>query len=215
MSSINTQIQNSGYYQLNSTGTGSTGTNTTGNPAAVTPSLAAALGNSSSSSSSYSDAVLLDLSPAAQKYLSTLNQQAAGSTTTPTTPSDAGGDNFVLSSKQQLALSAILDKYKDAPYTQDTFDSIQNDLHDAGLGPDQLSAKEKSTSFSSTAVLIDALNGGNGTTPGSTPTSQDTLNTKSANFIQDVIGQWKKVSSDYAAKNVNEVAAIGAGDAAS
>lgn len=210
MSAISTQLSHSGYYQLNSSGAGS-GNTSGASGAASTSALRNAGVNAVSSASGFSDAVLLDLSPAAKQYLSGLSAQAATTQGNGNTSTD-----FVLSAQQKEALSSILDKYKDAPYTQDTFDQIQNDLQKAGIGPDQLSAKERVSSFSATAVLVDALNGGNGSTPGSTPVSDADLKTKSANYMQDVIAQWKKISADYQAKqSADAVAPVGSADGAS
>jgi len=195
MSAIQTQLQNSGYYQLNSSGAGSGNTSNAARSAVAKPSLASALGNVTNSSSSYSDAVLVDLSPEAQKYLSGLGSPGATINSTP-----AANDSFVLSSQQKVALAAVLDTYKDAPYTQATFDQIQDDLQKAGLGPNQLSVHERVTSFSTTAALVDALNGGHGTTPGSTVISDGDLQKKATNYIQDIATQWKKISTDYQAK---------------
>lgn len=210
MSAISTQLPGS-YYQLNNTGAGSNGANTA---RSVTPSLAAALSGKQAASSSFSDAVFLDLSPAAQKYLSGLGSAAA----TKTQDAAGQGADFVLSVKQRATLNEIIDKYKDAPYTQATFDAIQDDLLQAGLGPDQLSAQDRSKSFNSTAVLIDALNGGKGELPGSVQMSEETLKTKSANYIQNVVSQWKRISTDYAEQqeqNADAVAPIGSADGAS
>lgn len=210
MSAISSQLQGSGYYQLNSSGSGTSAN--TGRTQAATPSLASALGGTSNASP-FSDAVLLDLSPAAQQYLSGLG---AASATAQPAPSTQGKQDFVLSTQQQQKLNAILDKYKDAPYSQATFDSIQDDLQQAGLGPNQLSAKDRVDNFSTTAVLVDALNGGNGTTPGSAPVSDSQLQAKSANYIQDVVGQWKKISTDYKAQqSATAVAPVGSADGAS
>jgi hypothetical protein len=204
MSAINTQlqphIQHSGYYQLNQTAGGQTGGATRTSASA----LRAAGVNAVSQATNFSDAVLVDLSPEAQKYLSGLAKQPAIS------EGFTGNDTFVLSSQQRLALSSLLEKYKNGPYTQETFDAIQDDLQKAGLSPQTLSAREKANSFNATAVLVDALNGGRGTTPGSTPISDEALEKKAANYMQEVIGQWKKISSDYQNKqNADAVSAVG------
>ena len=211
MSSINAQLQGSGYYQLNSSSSGNSAT--TAQTQVATPSLASAL-SGNTQSTPFSDAVLLDLSPAAQKYLSGLGTSAATQTQNTSTTSS---QDFVLSTEQKQTLNDILAKYKDAPYTQDTFDAIQGDLQKAGLGPDQLSAKDRVNSFSATAVLVDALNGGNGSTPGSTPLSDADLKTKSNNYIQDVVSQWKKISTDYQSQQSAStgVTPVGSADGAS
>jgi len=211
MSAINTQLQNNGYYQLNGSGAGASNTGNAHRTSHTGSGLASALNNSGNKG--FSDAVLLDLSPAAQKYLSGLsarNPQAQSAA-----QSSGGSDGFILSAKQRLALSAVLEKYKDAPYTQATFDAIQDDLQKEGLGPNQLSAKTKVSSFNSTAVLVDALNGGKGTTPGSVVISDEDLSKKATNYIQDVAAQWKKLSADANKQSANAVSPIGAADGAS
>ena len=211
MSAINTQLHNNGYYQLNSSGAGAGNAGNAGRTNYASSGLAGALNDSASSG--FSDAVLLDLSPAAQKYLSSLGAQNTQSKAA--TPSNSSGNSFVLSAKQKLSLSAVLEKYKDAPYTQETFDAIQDDLQKEGLGPDQLSMHERVNSFNSTASLLDALNGGKGTTPGSTVISDDELSKKATNYIQDVAAQWKKLSVDANKQSADAVAPIGAADGAS
>lgn len=216
MSAINTQLNNN-YYQLNSSHSG--GSSTTGRAQGAVPSLASALSGNNTISSGFSDAVLLDLSPAAQQYLQGLGAKVATPQAASSTASNQ--DGFLLSDKQQQALNTILDKYKDAPYTQDTFDALQNDLHGAGLGPEQLSAQYRVNNFSSTAVLVDALNGGKGTTPGSTPVSDEVLRGKSNSYMQSVISQWKQISNDYqkqqedASTGASSVKPVGSADSAS
>lgn len=205
MSAINTPIHHSGYYQLNPhSGSGAGAENT--QRSAGTAGLLRAPGRVHSSG--YADAVLVDLSPEAKRYLSGLGNPGPGAV-------PAAQEHFHLSPQQRLALASLLEAYKDAPYTQATFDRIQDDMHKAGLGPDQLSARERVSSFSTTAALVDALNGGKGTTPGSQPVSHDELQKRATHYIQDVVSQWKKISSGYPSGNGNAVAAVGASEGAS
>ena len=135
MSNINTSLYSGGYYALN-------GSNAA--PASSkSSSLTSALNGQNANAAS--DAYLLDLSPDAQKYLQT--QQTAA---------NAG---FNLSSEQTKTISDILQKYKDEPQTQETFNKIQDDLNAAGLSPERLSQLEKTQSFDATSILIKALNG--------------------------------------------------------
>lgn len=208
MSAVNTQLHNNGYYQLNSSGAGAGNAGNAGRTNYAGSGLAGALNDSAKNG--FSDAVLLDLSPAAQKYLSSLN--AKNAQTTDSSLSNASRDGFVLSAKQKLAVAAVLERYKDSPYTQETFDAIQDDLQKEGLGPNQLSLHERVNSFNPTASLLDALNGGNGTTPGSTVISDEELSKKATNYIQDIAAQWKKLSVDANKQNADAVAPIGAVD---
>lgn len=188
MSSINT-LANTGYYQLNG---GSANTN-------VTQSLITALaGNSPGASPGNDDAYLLSLSPSAQQYLKT------GSL-----PAVAGQQGFTLNSKQQQAITDILTKYKDAPYTQDTFVKIQNDLNAAGLGASTLTMEDKAKSFNAAQVLINALSGGNADSSNSGVASDSDEQAKANSYIQNIIGQWKNMSGNSAS-----VTAAGAGGGA-
>jgi len=186
MSTINTQIPNSSYYQLSNPQAGTSGNS--GTPSTANMLLQALDGANPASSSTGSPAYSLDLSPTAQNYLSGLN----GTSTTTT----GGTDTFQLSTKQQQTLTAILAKYKDAPYTQDTFNSIQNDLNAAGLGTTTLQAKDKAQSFNPTNVLIAYLNGNSAAADAAMP-SDSQEQTKAGNFMQSVADQWKNISTTY------------------
>lgn len=175
------------YYQLNTTqnGTSATGTGN-GNtaPTSLTQTLVSDLdfadnqNNSGNSQNAYS----LNLSPTAQMML--------GNSATGTTASS----NFTLTGEQQTTISNILAKYKDAPFSQSTFDSIQNDLESAGLGADQLLAKDMINSFSSIGSLVNALNG-NYSSPDSAATTLANEQTKASNYMQNIIRQWQSIST--------------------
>src|SRR3954465_10751269 len=126
MTSIGTQL-NSMYYQLSNLGAGTNDTKTLPNAADALLQMLSATNNGATGSGD--DAFLLDLSPQAQQILSGINGGAFTGD-----PLSGFNNNFFLSGKQQDQVTAILDKYKDAPYTQDTFNQIQNDLEAAGLG---------------------------------------------------------------------------------
>jgi acyl CoA:acetate/3-ketoacid CoA transferase len=178
MSNINTSIYSGGYYALNGSNA-APASNKSG-------ALASALGGQNASASP--TAYLLDLSPDAQKYLQT--QQTAA---------NAG---FNLTSEQTKTISDILQKYKDDPQTQETFNKIQDDLKAAGLSPERLSELEKTRSFDATSVLIKALNGD---FTDSIQVSEETQKTKASNFIDGIIKQWQAI----AAKKDDVIAAIG------
>ena len=189
MSAVNTQVNQQGYYNLgNSAGTGANAQGA-GRTGATGPASRAL---TQSSSLNGSAAYMLDLSPEAQQYLRGLNQTAQQTTTQ---QAAAQQDGFVLNSQQRLALASLLEEFKDAPYTQATFDTIQDALHAEGLGPTQLAARHCAESFNPTASLVDALNGGKGTTPGSAPVSEGELEQRSAGYMQFVINEWKKIAT--------------------
>jgi len=168
-------LPNTGYYQLSNPSGGA------GNIAA-TPSLASALAGAASGSAADSNAYLLDLSPEAQKYMST-----------GAIPTATGNSSFTLSAQQQQDISAIIAKYKDAPYTQDTFNHIQNDLNAAGLGAEQMVRMDQIRNFNPTQLLIDSLSGNY--TASDAQTSTAGQEAKSSNYMQQIISQWKTVST--------------------
>ena len=204
MSAINTHINQQGYYNLGASSGSGAGTQQAGKSSAA---LAAsrALAQTASGGAGGNAAYLLDLSPEAQKYLSGLQQPPAVSQPA------VSQDGFALNSQQRLALAQLLDKFKDAPYSQDTFDAIQDELHSSGLGPTQLAAKYRATSFSTTAALVDALNGGNGTTPGSTPVSDADIQSRSEQYMQFIVSEWKKLAGPQ--DEATDAAPVGDGHA--
>ena len=174
MSTIN-NLGNSGYYQLsNPTGGQAGGTSGSGQTGSTQALIQALSGDTNSNNANSNDAYLL-------QYLS----------------NTANGTNqsFILSDKQKQTITDILTKYKDAPYNQDTFNKIQNDLNAAGLSTTTLSLLDKSKSFSATSVLISALNGGiaSGADAGGVPSDTEEQ-TKSSSYIQNIISQWKNLS---------------------
>jgi len=175
------------YYQLSGQSQNNTGTTSLGST-----SLASLLGTDSTTNSSNGVSDILNLSPAAQSIVDSLN---ASGTSTSSTDSSSGNTTFLLTPAQQAQISAILAKYKDAPQTQATFDQIQNDLNAAGLGPKQLAQADSIQSFNATQIFLDALNG----KADAIPTANDsTEQTKSANYMQSIISQWKSMSSQSA-----------------
>ena len=172
-----TSINSTGYYQLSSnTSSNSSASSKTQSPTDILlQALNSASGTSSNSDSSY----LLNLSPEAQQYIN------SNTATSPTS------SNFVLSSKQQQDITNILNKYKNSPQTQETFDKIQNDLNAAGLGASQLSLQDQATNFSPTALFIADLNGD---TSGAAAITSPDETTKSSNYMQQIINQWQTIS---------------------
>jgi hypothetical protein len=180
MTSINTSAN---YYPLTNQQSGASN-NSAANP---TLSLLNALqGSPGNSASTNSDSYILNLSPAAQQLLS-------GNTSSST--SGNGNGNFILSSAEQKAVTAILAKYATAPQTQDTFNKIQDDLKAAGLDPNTLAQKDKINSFNPTETLINALNGNNPDLLNNQNSSTDsTEQTKSSNYLQNIVKQWQNLS---------------------
>jgi len=202
MSAINTLPNNSLYYQLNGNNSPSI------TPSSSTDALLQALNGGSSDTSSTSPLDTVNLSPAAQQYLNSLNgSSTASSSSDPllaaltgvnTTTSTLPGTNtsFTLTTQQQQQITAILEKYQDAPYTQDTFNSIQNDLNNEGLGTTQLSQEDQAKSFNPTAMLIDDLNGDFTDANNMAGANSADEQTKSSNYMQQIISQWQTISGN-------------------
>ena len=160
----------------------------------LTDYLAKAQGtNTGSDATSTGNSYLLDLSPEAQAYLTTMSGN--GSTTSQNSATSSNGNGIVLSPVQQDKLAAILQKYKDAPYTDATFQAIQKDMSAAGIGADALAAQNQMRHINPTAMLLDALNGGDGST-GTVGGSAD-LAASTKDFMGKVAQQWQTISSDY------------------
>lgn len=193
MSAINTNINQQGYYNLGSSGGSGAGSGAgtqQANRSGATQ-LAPSRNLAQSGSLAGSAAYMLDLSPEAQQYLRGLQQQPAPTVRQPA----VSEDGFTLNSQQRLALASLLERFKDEPYTQETFDAIQDELDAQGIGPTQLAARYRATSFNPTASLVDALNGGNGTTPGAAPVGDAELQERSGQYMQFVISEWKKLAT--------------------
>lgn len=160
----------------------------------LTDYLARAQGlNTTGETSASGNSYLLDLSPAAQAYLT--NMSGTGSATSQNSATSSNGNGIVLSPGQQNKLTAILVKYKDAPYNDDTFKAIQRDMSEAGIGADSLAAKNQMRRINATAMLLDALNGGDGSV-GTVGGSADLAHSE-MEFMGRVNTQWQKISSDY------------------
>jgi len=175
------------YFQLAnllSSGSGSS-TSALNLPTPSNETLAQILNASSSSGSSQNgaSAFLLDLSPQAQKLLNGTTSSASGSST-----------NFVLTQAQQTAIENIIQKYKDAPLTQATFDAIQNALAAAGLSPQTLAAEDQVKSFNPTNVLLSALDG-NYTSIQNPATSASGEQAKETHYLQSIIKLWEAASA--------------------
>lgn len=182
MSSISSTL--SGFFQLSGQ---STTSNSSSSGSGTVTSLAEALAqtDSASSGNNSGSSFLLDLSPDAQKYLQNLSSGSG---------SNASANGFLLTSAQKQQISDILAKYKDAPYTQATYESIQNDLKAAGLSPQQLSLQDQIRQFNPVSVLVDALSGKSSGSPmdlGSSPDENANANA----YMQGIVDQWKSTST--------------------
>jgi len=193
MSSINT-LPSSGYYQLSNNSTNAGNNNSTGsanNSSATNALLQALNGTSTNSGASNNDAYLLDLSPQAQQYINSANASSASSANE-SSFSASGNSSFVLSKAQQQQITDIISKYKDAPYTQDTFNQIQNDLNAVGLGAEQMAQKDQTKNFNPTQLLIAYLNGD---FSAADAISKPDETGKTNSYMQGIMSQWKNIST--------------------
>lgn len=182
-----------GYYQLAnllSSGSGSSTSSSSSQTNSLQALETALLSSGSASSQSNPDAYLLDLSPQAQQLLSNGSTSSASGNST----------QFTLTSTQQTAIKNILEKYKDAPLTQATFQEIQNALQAAGLSPQTLGAEDQIKSFNPTNVLLDAL-GGNYNSIQNPQTTASSEQTKEGNYMQSIVSLWKSLDSSISSAN--------------
>ncbi len=176
--STNYGLSSSGYYSLAQSGSTAVTTSTTN---------AAKTAAASSAENANLSAYLLDLSPEARDYL---NNSAVSAVS-----------GFTLSKTQQSAIDAILQKYKDQPYTQDTFNQIQADLQQAGLSPDQLAQQQQVKDFNPTQTLINALSGkesDNSDALGLLQNDGSQYDSQKQNFVQGLIDKFKKIAAPEA-----------------
>ncbi|MFO1242294.1 MAG: hypothetical protein U1E36_03730 [Rickettsiales bacterium] len=108
---------------------------------------------------------------------------------------DFSGDRFVLNIRQRNTIESVIQKYKDAPFTQDTFDAIMNDLEGEGLSPEILSAKEKALSINPVGIFLAAMGGQDTTFNPLGDVSDDAQETKSSNFMLDVVARWHEITT--------------------
>lgn len=131
---------------------------------------------------------MLDLSEQAKAYLMS-QQQKKDEETAPGT----AADGFILTSAEQKQLREIIEKYKDAPLTPETFKQIQEELTAKGIGADQLAAKEQIRGFNSTQIFLDAL-AGTQTAMGAEQVGA-AVQTKKENYLTDIIEYWASIST--------------------
>lgn len=205
MTNINTSIGGMGYYQLNQQ---SGSTNNSGRSSGNITSLASALQSvvGDTNAQSPNGAYMLDLSPQAQLFLASGGQQANTQTSAFT-----GSQSFLLKSEQKQTIADIIAKYKDAPFTQETFNQIQDDLEKEGLGAQQLAMIDNATSFNPTQILVEALAGRGSSFNGTVNTQAQQA--KVDNYMQDIVKQWRNVSTTADDVPSDAVAAAGGSDA--
>lgn len=131
---------------------------------------------------------LLDLTKEAQDYLARISTSAAqAEKTQEVTP-------FILSRKDQAKLDSIITSYKDKPFTQESFDQMQQELKSAGLSADHLAAKEKMRTLSPARMFIDIM-AGNDPAPVVHISKDTNLQAKAERYMTDVITRWSEIST--------------------
>jgi len=189
------------YYSLAnflSSGSGSASASST--PSTVSANTLAqdlSAAASSGSGSAYQD--IISLSPAAQQLIN-------GGSNATTSSASGASTSFALTQSQETTLQTILEKYKDSPVTQATFNSIQSDLQSAGLSPQKLGALDEINSFSPTSDLLNDLNGNYSSiqSPGDIASTEQT---KEQNYVQTIVSAWKAESSKLSSSGSGSSAA--------
>jgi hypothetical protein len=205
ISSLSSYLSNLLTNPATSSGSGSS--NSSASAASAIQALEQELSGTSSSSGSGVGSYLLDLSPAAQQILS-------GAASTSSSSGSSSSTQFTLTKAQQATIENIINKYKDAPFTQATFTDIENDLKAAGLSPQQLAARDEITSFNPTNVLLGDLSG-NYTSITSAATTLSNEQTKENNFLEDIAKLWKSVSTTASSGSGSSKTTSGSGASSS
>lgn len=132
---------------------------------------------------------LLDLSPEAQAFLNTSGGSTASS------GANAWKNNFILTSKQQSEINSVIAKYKDAPFTKETYYQMEAELDDLGLSPEALAIKDKARGLNTTSMLLAALNGSGDINQSLLSNSSEQSQTKKDNYVKTLLGKWSDIST--------------------
>lgn len=147
--------------------------------------VAAATPVASASHATPGDSVTL--SAEAQAYLAKMTQAK-----------EAEAKQFTLSERQKDQISAILARYADAPFTQDTYNAIQYDLAAEGLSADQLALREQVFAFNATQSFMDALNGVAGSSDSFSLSGAEKADPEKANsYMRSIVKEWASISTTY------------------
>lgn len=183
MTSINT-LYSGGYYQLPGQSSAEDATKD-----GKKPSLADVLsGVTNKEESSYT----LNLSEEAQRIINQYNSSKNKSAVT--------DESYELNDAQKKTLDDIIAKYKDEPFTQETFNKIQNDLKTERIGADTLSLLDRIKNFNPIAVLVAALNGSS-YDPGQQGDSEAEQSAKADNYMKMVFDKWSAISTTKPAED--------------
>ena len=106
----------------------------------------------------------------------------------------------MLSSQQRQQIDSIIAKYKDAPFTQDTYKKIQDDLKSSGLSAIKLAAEDKINSFNSTEVFMNALYGDSTINDGTSFFDNSDEQANSDSYMNQILSKWKNISTTSPSK---------------
>lgn len=184
MTTINTAASNLYSSLKDSSNSAASQSNTSALLDAMTGSKSVVQATKTAAESSYT----LDLSPEAQQFLS---QNGSGSV-------KALDGNFILTKKQEAQIAEVIAKYKDEPFTKETYDQMEEELDALGLSPQALAIKDKARGINTTSMLLAALNGTGGDlnqTLLSGGVSEEQSQTKKDNYVKTILGKWSDVST--------------------
>jgi len=195
MATINS-LSSSQYYSLLANSQSGNTKNQQANSAGLLGALTGSSGSSANVNDEMADsgAYQLTLSAEAKAYLAALNNGTASTTTE--------DSSISLTTQQFQQVKDIVSKYADAPFTQDTFNQIQDDLEEAGLSGRQLAVKDQMSSFNSTSTLLAALDG-----TGEMPAVEQpadilaSIQSKSDSYMKKVESLWRALSSTAPAES--------------
>lgn len=188
MTTINTAA-NGIFTSLKDSGTSSSTAQQAGN--ALLNTLTGSPSDQQTGKTSNEKAFLLDLSPEAQSFLNPSDSSSANGAMTQLYK------NFILTSKQQKQIDDVIAKYKDEPFTKETYYKIEAELDDLGLSPEALAIKDKARSVNTTSMLLDALNGTGGDLSQSLlgGTDDEQSQTKKDNYVKVLLEKWSDIST--------------------
>lgn len=184
MTTINTAATNLYSSLKDSSNSAASKSNTSALLDALTGSNSVSQATKTAAESSYT----LDLSPEAQQFLS---QNGSGSV-------NALNGNFILTKKQEAQIAEVIAKYKEEPFTKETYDKMEAELDELGLSPQALAIKDKARGINTTSMLLAALNGTGGDLNQSLlggGASEEQSQTKKDNYVKTILGKWSDIST--------------------
>lgn len=131
------------------------------------------------------DAVTLNLSDEAKELL----KQASPLFT------DFSGERFILNNSQRQTIESIIQSYKDAPFSDETYEAMMSDLEQAGLSPELLTIKEQVASINPVNIFLSAMNGEELNFDQLGELSPEIIEAKENNYMLDIVARWHSIST--------------------